>query len=73
MRHAGSVSGLCARGGFEVSFRWKDEELESMTILSKAGEECSVRYKDEVLTFRTRKGISYSLELYDGHLRLVRQ
>ncbi|MCH5301717.1 MAG: glycoside hydrolase family 95 protein [Prevotella sp.] len=33
----GSVSGLCARGGFEVSFSWKDGKVTKCAISSKVG------------------------------------
>ena len=32
----GNVSGLCARGGFEVGFEWKDSKVRTITISAKA-------------------------------------
>lgn len=42
----GSISGLCARGGFQVSLRWRSHRLISATISSERGGYCSVRYGD---------------------------
>ncbi len=44
----GSIEGLCARGGFEVSMEWKDSKLETAEILSKCGGKCSVRCSEAV-------------------------
>lgn len=40
----GSVRGLKAKGGFEISMSWKNGKLESATILSKLGQECRLRF-----------------------------
>lgn len=34
-KEEGSVSGICCRGGYEVSFAWKNGKVTSLTILSK--------------------------------------
>ena len=39
----GRISGLKARGGFEVDIEWKDGKLISATISSKKGGSCSVQ------------------------------
>ncbi|MCU4975789.1 glycoside hydrolase family 95 protein [Halobacteria archaeon AArc-m2/3/4] len=44
----GSVSGLRARGGFEVDLSWRDGDLEEMTIDSIAGEPCRIRVEEPV-------------------------
>ena len=41
----GSVSGLCARGGFEVSISWKNGKLTTSTIKSKLGGKLILRSK----------------------------
>lgn len=42
----GSVSGLMARGHFEVSMRWEDKKLLQLTILSRSGGDLRVSYPD---------------------------
>ena len=46
----GSVSGLCACGGFEVDCSWRDGRLTAATLRAKRGGTCIVSYK--------KKGVS---------------
>ncbi len=64
----GEISGVCARGGFELSFSWEDGKLNDMKVLSKAGEPCSIRYLGETIDFETVKGETYIL---DGELNIL--
>ena len=59
----GSVRGLKARGGFEVSMAWADGRLTSAVILSRFGRECRVRIAgaDDVRTIATDRGETYSV------------
>lgn len=44
----GSVSGLRAKGGFEVSMEWNNGKLTGAEIISNAGEECRLRLIDHI-------------------------
>lgn len=59
---SGSISGLVARGGFEVSIVWKEGVLEKLIILSKAGADCKLVYGNKQSSFHTTKGAQYVLD-----------
>ena len=41
---SGSVEGLTARGGFEVSMTWSDKKIDTLEIRSTAGQPCILKY-----------------------------
>lgn len=45
----GEVAGLCARGGFEVSFKWNEGKIQSVGIKSNLGGNCRIRVPNEVV------------------------
>ena len=45
----GHVSGLVARGGFEVEVKWQDGKLKEVTLHSNHGEPCHLQYGGSVL------------------------
>jgi len=57
----GSVTGLCARGGFGVDMDWKDGRLVKAVIRSTAGTKCPVRYGNAVETISLQPGQSCML------------
>ena len=65
---AGSISGLCAKGNFEVDIQWEDGQLRKAVIFSKSGTFCEVRYKDVALSFKTSKGKFYEVLFEEGRL-----
>jgi alpha-L-fucosidase 2 len=40
---AGSVKGLCARGGFEIDFTWSGSKFVSASVLSRKSNRCVIR------------------------------
>ncbi len=55
----GEVKGLCARGAFVIDFKWKQHQLESITIVSKAGQPLHLRYGPHTIKLNTVKGKKY--------------
>ncbi len=44
----GHFDGVCARGGFELDFSWKNGQMDSLKILSKAGKPCSLKTESKI-------------------------
>jgi alpha-L-fucosidase 2 len=61
----GKVTGLCARGGFDVSMTWKGGKLISATIHSTTGGPCRISYGGQLVDLKIKKGQSVVL---DGRL-----
>lgn len=62
---AGSVAGLCARGGYQVNILWRNGVLVSAVILSKTGRSTTVRYGSRVTEIHPRPGESIQLRAAD--------
>lgn len=58
----GSITGLRARGGFEVDVSWQDGTLVKATIRSLSGQPCTLQYKDKLVPLNLQKGEEYTLE-----------
>ena len=58
----GSVSGLCARGGFEVDLAWQEGALRRATLRSSRGGQANVRYGHEQLQVNVPAGSQRELE-----------
>ncbi len=52
----GSVTGLRARGGYEVSIRWKDGKLSSAEIRGNKAGPCTLRYGGKTVTLSLQAG-----------------
>jgi alpha-L-fucosidase 2 len=58
---AGKVSGLLARGGFEVAMEWAGGKLVKATIKAKQSKPLKVRYAGREITISAQAGTTYSL------------
>lgn len=67
----GSISGICAKGNFEVDMIWENNQLKEATLRSGAGGNCVIKYGDKMLSFKTIKGQSYQIK-YDVAKGLIR-
>lgn len=56
---SGSVAGLRARGGFEISFSWRDGKLADAQVLSLAGQPCRIRYGQKEIELATQINRTY--------------
>jgi alpha-L-fucosidase 2 len=52
----GSVSGICARGGFEISMTWSGKKLTRFEILAKADGKANMVYGDNRKELNMKKG-----------------
>ena len=59
----GRVTGIAARGGFDVDFAWADGKLTEATVRSKSGKACEVVYQGRTWKFETKAGGSYPIDL----------
>ena len=59
---AGKVTGLSARGGFEMDCAWQDGRLTEAVIRSKRGGSCRVACRDKHVTIDAVAGRSYRLD-----------
>lgn len=53
---SGSFDGVCARGAFDISMKWKNGKILKVSVLSKAGGICTIKPKTPVtVTYNGRK------------------
>ena len=57
----GELKGICARGGFVLTLSWKAGSLQTVSVLSLAGNNCLLRYKGKTISFKTEKGKTYNV------------
>lgn len=52
----GEVSGICARGGYELGMKWKDNKVVKLTIKAKDNGKVKVAVNGRVITLKTKAG-----------------
>jgi alpha-L-fucosidase 2 len=51
----GVISGLCARGGFELSIKWENSQLKELELFSKYGKSCTIKYGNKSIQLNTEE------------------
>jgi alpha-L-fucosidase 2 len=67
----GKVSGLRARGGFEVDLAWSGGRLERVSVLNLAGEAGKLVYGSQTYSLRAKKGGRQTLEWRDDKFQPI--
>lgn len=62
----GEISGLMARGNFEISLIWKDRKLKKGTVKSNLGNECKLRYDGKVMLVLDEDGNEVEASFENG-------
>ena len=60
----GSVSGLCARGGYEVSFEWKDGKVRNCSIKAKQNGTVTLLYNGQQKTIKIKAGQTQNIKTW---------
>lgn len=53
---AGSITGLCARGGYSIDMKWKDGVLQTLTVHAAEAGPVKIRYRDKLVERILHKG-----------------
>jgi alpha-L-fucosidase 2 len=64
----GSITGICARGGFVVDLAWDKGQLTRAVIHSQLGNSCVLRYGGHEIELKTEAGKQYA---FDGQLKPI--
>ena len=60
---SGSVKGLCARGGFEVSMEWNNNILKKLSVMAKVSGKTTLYFGSEKKQIDLKKGEVFNLNL----------
>ncbi len=65
----GEVSGLKARGNFEISVKWHEGVAQKITIKSLSGTPLNLSYNGNINSMETEKGLTY---IFDSNLKWIK-
>ncbi|MCS6968988.1 MAG: glycoside hydrolase family 95 protein [Bernardetiaceae bacterium] len=68
----GHVSGLRARGGFELAFSWDNGTLQKVTVLSKLGTPLQLKYGNHIIRKSTKPQVVLQFSFEGGKWKQVR-
>ena len=60
----GSVSGLCARGGYEVSFEWKGGKVRNCSMKAKTNSTVTLLYNGQQKTVKLKAGKTQNIKTW---------
>ena len=60
----GAVSGLCARGGYEVAFEWKDGKVRDCSIKARKNGTITLLYNGQQKTVKLKAGITQNIKTW---------
>ena len=60
----GAVSGLCARGGYEVAFEWKDGKVRNCSIKAKNNGTVTLLYNGQQKTIKFKAGTTQNIKTW---------
>jgi len=67
----GKITGLVARGGFEVDIAWQAGNLTSVLVRSRIGSSLNLRYQGKITSIPTKKGKTYLFSSSNGILKAI--
>ena len=60
----GAISGLCARGGYEVSFEWKDGKVRACSIKAKKAGTLTLKYNGQQKKVKLKAGETQNIKTW---------
>ena len=64
--NSGRVSGLCARGGYEVSFEWQEGQVVDLSIKACCSGELTLLYNNKETTLRMKAGETKNIKTWEN-------